>query len=70
MFPTGIEGGLEKGCLAFSRSNVSLVLGAIPFDVRIWQALENRPSLAQEMADFSFAWSDSLEMEAREIGVD
>ena len=55
MFPTGIEGGLEKGCLTFSRSNVSLVLGAIPFDVRIWQAIENRPSLAQGMAGLSFA---------------
>ena len=37
MFPTGTEGGLEKGCLALSRSKVSLVSGAIPLDVRIWQ---------------------------------
>ena len=51
MFPNGIEGGLEKGHLAFSCSNVSLVLGAIPFDF----ILENRP---QEMADLSFVSGD------------
>ena len=58
MFPTGTEGGLEKGCLALSRSKVSLVSGAIPLDVRIWQALESRPSLTHDMADLSLAWSD------------
>ena len=40
----GVMSGSDKGCSDLRSSNTVLLLGAIPLDVRMWHALENKPS--------------------------
>ena len=46
----GAVGGVPLGCLDCNNSHVVSVLGAIPVEVRAWQAMPHNPSLARDMA--------------------
>ena len=71
---SGRGGGQSlSGCLERSSLHVSSVCGAIPGEVKTWQALPYRPSCAREIAEstcflereLSFGWWDFLYPEAR-----
>ena len=47
----GGTGAGPSGCLACRRVKVPNVSGAWPNDVKFWQALENKPSLAKAIAE-------------------